>query len=174
MRAIREAPDAKPRARTRSCRAHATCENRIEALDERSSAVSIHHGMLGNLPCGTERTFTPLATPALGTAACSIHENILDAGAVVPRHRHPIEEVIVCLSGEGECTFEGQAPERYRAGSVVIIPPGVTHTLRNVGAERLHQLAFLAGREPGTQWLEAEGSVAKTRRSESAKWPTPG
>jgi len=125
--------------------------------------MPIHHAMLGTLPTATERTFTPLATPALGTSACSVHENILNVGAVVPLHRHPVEEVIVCLSGEGECTFEGQAPQAFRAGSVLIIPAGTAHTLRNVGHERLHQLAILAGREPGTQWLEPEGSVGKAR-----------
>ena len=125
--------------------------------------MPIHHDMLGTLPSTTERTFTPLATPALGTSACSVHENILNVGAVVQLHRHPIEEVIVCLSGEGRCTFEGQAPQAYRAGSVLVIPAGVAHTLANVGGERLHQLAILAGREPGTQWIEPEGSVARPR-----------
>ena len=123
--------------------------------------MPIHHAMLGTLPTTTERTFTALATPRLGTSSCSIHENILNVGAVVPLHRHPIEEVIVCLAGEGECTFEGHAPELFRAGSVLVIPAGTAHTLRNVGSERLRQLAFLAGPEPGTQWLEPEGSVAR-------------
>ncbi|HEY9029424.1 MAG TPA: cupin domain-containing protein [Burkholderiaceae bacterium] len=125
--------------------------------------MPIHHAMLGTLPSTTERTFTPLATPALGTTACSVHENILDVGAVVPLHSHPIEEVIVCLAGEGRCTFEGEPPQAYRAGSVLVIPAGVVHTLANTGAERLHQLAFLAGPEPGTRWIEPEGSVAKRR-----------
>ncbi|MBS0448713.1 MAG: cupin domain-containing protein [Proteobacteria bacterium] len=123
--------------------------------------MPIHHAMLGTLPTSTERTFTALATPALGTSVCSVHENILNAGAVVPLHKHHVEEVIVCLAGSGECTFEGASPEPYRAGSVLIIPAGVAHTLRNAGDERLCQLAILAGPEPATQWLEPEGSVAK-------------
>ncbi len=125
--------------------------------------MPVHHAMMGTLPTTTERTFTPLATPALGTARCSVHENILNVGAVVPRHKHPIEEVIVCLAGVGECTFENGTPQSYTAGSVLVIPAGTVHTLRNAGNERLHQIAFLAGPEPGTQWLEPEGSVAKTR-----------
>src|SRR5829696_347526 len=100
----------------------------------RGRLMPMHHAMLGKLPTTTERTFTALATPAQGTSNCSVHENILNVGAVVPRHKHPIEEVIVCLSGEGECTFEGQAPQRYQAGSVLIIPQGTVHTLRNVGS----------------------------------------
>ena len=125
--------------------------------------MPIHHAMLGTLPSRTERTFTALATPALGTASCCVHENILNVGAVVPLHRHPVEEVIVCLSGEGECTFENQEAQAYRAGSVLVIPAGTVHTLRNVGAELLCQLAFLAGPQPGTQWFQPEGSVDKLR-----------
>ena len=123
--------------------------------------MPIHHAMLGKLPTATERTLTAIATPALGTSSCSVHENILNAGVVVPLHQHRVEEVIVCLSGEGECTLGGAEPQRYRAGSVLIIPAGTPHTLRNIGSGRLCQLAFLAGAEADTRWLEPEGSVAK-------------
>ena len=123
--------------------------------------MPIHHAMLGKLPTVTERTLSPLATSELGTSSCSVHENILNVGVVVPLHQHLVEEVIVCLSGEGECTLAAGKPQSYRAGSVLIIPAGVAHTLRNVGTERLCQLAFLAGAEPGTHWLEPEGSVSR-------------
>lgn len=124
--------------------------------------MPIYHRMLGTLPITTERTFTALATPALGTRACSVHENILNVGAVVPMHLHRVEEVIVCISGHGECTFQDHEPQLYAAGSVLIIPPGTVHRLRNVGSERLCQLAILVGTEPGTHWIEPEGSVAKS------------
>lgn len=120
--------------------------------------MPIHHNMLGNLPSETERTFVALASEA---QSCSVNENVLNPGAVVPWHKHQVEEVIVCLSGTGECKFKGSNPEQYQAGSVLIIPPTVPHTLRNAGSDRLHQLAFLAGGEPGTHWLEPEGSVSK-------------
>ena len=123
--------------------------------------MPVHHLLLGKLPTSTERTFTPLATSALGSTACSVHENILNIGAVVPWHEHRVEEVIVCLSGVGECTFSQESPQKYQTGSVLIIPPRVRHTFRNVGNEHLRQLAFLAGTDPGTHWLEPEGSVAK-------------
>ena len=70
----------------------------------------------------------------------------------------------MCLSGTGECTFEDNPPERYRAGSVLVIPAGTRHTLRNVGADRLIQLAVLAGPNPDTRWVASEGSVTKSRR----------
>ena len=123
--------------------------------------MPIHHNMLGNLPSETERTFVALANEALGTQSCSVHENVLNPGAVVPWHEHQVEEVIVCLSGVGECTFKGKDSERYQAGSVLIIPAGTPHTLRNAGSDLLHQLAFLAGVAPGTHWIESEGSVSK-------------
>jgi len=123
--------------------------------------MPIHHDMLGTLPTGTERTFVPLANEALGARSCSVHENILNPDAVVPWHQHGVEEVVVCLSGVGECTFEGGGPEQYRRGSVLVIPANTPHTLRNIGAERLCQLAILGGATPGTRWIEPEGSVAK-------------
>ena len=123
--------------------------------------MPIHHNMLGNLPSEAERTFVALASQALGAQSCSVHENVLNPGAVVPWHEHQVKEVIVCLSGAGECTFKGTNPERYQAGSVLIIPARTPHTLRNVGSDRLHQLAFLAGVTPSTHWIESEGGVSK-------------
>lgn len=123
--------------------------------------MPIHHNMLGAIPTDTERTFVALANEELGALSCSVHENILNPNAVVPWHQHAVEEIIVCLSGVGECTFEGAAPEQYRGGSVLVIPANMPHSLRNVGADRLCQLAILGGVSPGTQWLEPEGSVAK-------------
>ena len=123
--------------------------------------MGIQHQMLGNVPTDTERTFVTLADDKSGTKSCSVHENILSAGAVVPWHWHPVEEVIVCLSGTGACTLRGQEPERYWSGSVLVIPPNTEHTLKNVGTDHLVQLAVLGGVTPGTQWVEPEGSVAK-------------
>ena len=122
--------------------------------------MPIHHNMLGSIPTATERTFVAVADSALGAQTLSVHENVLNPEAVVPWHQHEVEEVIVCISGLGECTFQGRASEQYRAGSVVIIPPRTLHTLRNIGAERLVQLAILGGATPGTKWLDTEGSVS--------------
>jgi len=71
-----------------------------------------------------------------------------------------VEEVIVCLAGTAECSFNGGTPEKFQAGSVVIIPANTPHTIRNIGSTSLLQLSFLAGDPPQTQWLEEPGSVA--------------
>ncbi len=122
--------------------------------------MPIHHGMLGKVPTETERIRNYLADEALGAKECSAHENVLKPDAVVPCHQHGVEEVIVCLEGEGECTFPNQEPAKYFAGSVVIIPPNTPHVLRNAGAGLLRQICFFAGNPTHTRWVELEGSVA--------------
>lgn len=121
--------------------------------------MPIHHNQLGTLPGNTERVFRAIANAKLGASCCSVHENVLVGGAVIPTHKHAVEEILVCLSGTAECTFQGTAPEAYGAGSVVIIPANTAHTIRNTGSGLLRQLAFFAGDPPRTEWLEAPGSV---------------
>ncbi len=49
------------------------------------------------------------------------------AGAVVPEHSHPHEQVATVVEGEFELTIEGN-PVRFGAGSVVVIPSNVKHS----------------------------------------------
>src|SRR5688500_3385026 len=99
--------------------------------------MPIHHNMLVSIPTATERTFVAVADSTLVAQTLPVHETVLNPEAVVACHQHQIEEVIVCISGRGECTFQGRAPEQLRAGRVLINPPRTLHTLRNIGAERL-------------------------------------
>jgi len=121
--------------------------------------MPIHHHLLGKSPTDTERIRNYLADELLGAQHCSAHENVLKPGVEVPAHLHEVEEVIVCLEGEGECTFANQPPQRYQAGSVIIIPPRTAHILRNVGPSNLRQICFFAGNPTNTRWVQAEGSV---------------
>jgi quercetin dioxygenase-like cupin family protein len=121
--------------------------------------MPIHHHLLGKVPVETDRIRNYLADEALGARQCSAHENVLKPGARVPSHVHGVEEVIVCLEGEGECTFHDQPSARYQAGSVVIIPPDTPHVLRNVGKVNLRQICFFAGNPTHTRWVGSEGSV---------------
>lgn len=121
--------------------------------------MPIHHDLLGAKLTSTERIFRPIANEARGATSCSAFENVVLGGATVPMHRHAFEEIIVCLSGTAECTFEGGKPEAYAAGSVLIIPAGKLHTIRNTGSSELRQLSFFAGSNPDTQWVETPGSV---------------
>ena len=121
--------------------------------------MPIHHNLLGAQLVSTERIFRPIADAARGAKYCSAYENVVVGGATVPMHRHAVEEIIICLSGTAECTFEGGQPEAYAQGSVVIIPAGKLHTIRNTGSSELRQLSFFAGPNPDTEWMESAGSV---------------
>ena len=121
--------------------------------------MPIHHNLHGKSPVQTERIRNYLADEELGAQQCSAHENVLKPGVKVPSHMHGVEEVIVCLEGEGECTFANQPPARYQAGSVIIIPPNTAHVLRNVGTVNLRQICFFAGNPTDTRWVASEGSV---------------
>src|SRR5215211_5664092 len=81
--------------------------------------------MLGRLPNGPKaRVRNFIANARLGTKVTTIHENVISRGVVVPSHTHAIEEVIVVLSGEGECRTEN-GTQAYSVGDVLIFPAGV-------------------------------------------------
>ena len=117
--------------------------------------MPIFHDRLGAELATSERIFRPIGE---GDAS-SAFENVVAAGAVIPWHQHAHEETLVCLEGEAECTFEGGAPEIYRAGSVVVIPARTRHTIRALGLGVLRQLSFFAGPAPATEWDTDGGSV---------------
>ena len=122
--------------------------------------MPIHHNLLGHVPTDTDRIRNYLANEELGAKHCSAHENVLNPGAEVPAHMHQVEEVIVCLDGEGECSLGNAVPVRYTSGSVIIIPPNTPHILRNVGSVNLRQICFFAGNPTHTRWVGSEGSVS--------------
>ena len=56
-----------------------------------------------------------------------------DAGAVLPDHSHPHEQVANIIEGELELTLDGKAVI-IKPGQVVVIPGGSTHSGRAVTA----------------------------------------
>jgi quercetin dioxygenase-like cupin family protein len=56
------------------------------------------------------------------------------AGAAVPRHTHPGEELVYVLEGTLEFQLEGQTPVTLKAGEVLFVPAGTVHTAKNVGS----------------------------------------
>lgn len=51
------------------------------------------------------------------------------AGALLPEHAHPHEQVAHVLSGEFELTIGGET-QRLGPGMVAFVPPNVTHSGR--------------------------------------------
>src|SRR5689334_4819408 len=58
----------------------------------------------------------------------------LPVGGVVPAHVHPEDQINVVLSGVVRATI-GDRELRLEAGSVVLMPRGLPHSLRNAGDE---------------------------------------
>jgi quercetin dioxygenase-like cupin family protein len=123
--------------------------------------MPIHRNALGHQPTSTERVFARIAGGAQGGHTFIAFENVLLPGAVVPLHQHAVEEVLVCLAGEAECSFNGGSSEPYAAGSVVVIPANTPHTLRNTGPGEMRQLSFFPAPSQDTVWLEPQGSVSE-------------
>jgi quercetin dioxygenase-like cupin family protein len=55
---------------------------------------------------------------------------------VLPEHAHPHEQVASCIQGLFELTVEGEAM-RLQPGSIVVIPPGATHSGKSITASRI-------------------------------------
>jgi quercetin dioxygenase-like cupin family protein len=53
------------------------------------------------------------------------------AGASLPEHRHPHEQVATILEGEFELTIDGET-QVLRPGTVAIIPPDAVHAGRSL------------------------------------------
>jgi len=55
---------------------------------------------------------------------------------LLPEHAHPHEQVANCVEGLFELTVEGEAM-RLQPGSIVVIPPGATHSGKSITASRI-------------------------------------
>jgi quercetin dioxygenase-like cupin family protein len=55
------------------------------------------------------------------------------AGATVPKHTHPGEEIAYVLEGEITIELDGKAPQTFKAGDAFFIPAGAVHTAKNSG-----------------------------------------
>lgn len=77
---------------------------------------------------------------AIGKAdgAANFCMRIFEVGAdgYTPRHDHPWEHEIFVHAGEGEVLCDGQW-NSVQAGSVVFVPPGTEHQIRNTGRQPL-------------------------------------
>lgn len=78
-----------------------------------------------------------------GFTSFFVGEFEMDQGASVPLHTHPIEEALVVI--EGTVTVQlGGATITATVGSVVRIPPGVAHALRNQETDSARALGAAA------------------------------
>ena len=70
------------------------------------------------------------------TDRLTIGEVELAAGAVVPTHQHPHDQLTYFLSGRAECTAAGET-HALEPGRCVLIPGGTPHSVRAITACRV-------------------------------------
>ena len=75
-----------------------------------------------------------------GLNSFEIWRQTIAAHATTPVHCHDCEEVIVVLSGQGECRFEGKSIA-FKADESLLIPSSVVHQICNTGE---HDLCIMA------------------------------
>jgi quercetin dioxygenase-like cupin family protein len=62
-------------------------------------------------------------------------------GVSAVRHSHPGEELVYVIEGVLEYQLDGRPPVTMKAGDVLLIPYGVPHAVKNIGAGAAAELA---------------------------------
>ena len=92
---------------------------------------------------GVKDTFIQwLITKDDGAPNFAMRRFVVKAGGYSPLHEHPYEHEVFVLSGQGEVQIEEDSGS-LRAGSFVLVPPGVKHQFRNTGNEDLVFLCII-------------------------------
>jgi quercetin dioxygenase-like cupin family protein len=82
-----------------------------------------------------------LVTEREGALGLFVGEQSFEPGDVVPRHWHPVEEVLTFLAGEGEATL-GEERVAIGRGVSLYVPAGSEHGFRCTGDETLRVLVI--------------------------------
>lgn len=92
-----------------------------------------------NTPQGSE--IRPLMDRTVSTIAqCSLAEELLPPGKIVPPHYHEVlEEIYYILSGSGVMTV-GEESREVSSGDAIFIPKNHVHSLTNTGEEDMKLL----------------------------------
>lgn len=86
---------------------------------------------------------TTLASQADGLTALSVWRQRMAPGSGTPPHRHDCDEVVLCVSGQGELHTEGRV-QRFGPDSALILPAGCDHQFFNVGTTELETIGIFA------------------------------
>jgi mannose-6-phosphate isomerase-like protein (cupin superfamily) len=76
-----------------------------------------------------------------GSAAITVGELRITPGEMLPLHMHKVEEALVLLSGEAVFAREGKEFSVSNR-TVVLMPAGTKHSIRNVGKEEVQIIFF--------------------------------
>jgi mannose-6-phosphate isomerase-like protein (cupin superfamily) len=77
-----------------------------------------------------------------GVRSMEVWMQTIAPGSSTPVHCHECDEVIVILSGSGECTVSGKTT-KFGPNSTLIIEPDAIHQIINTSAEEMKLVAAL-------------------------------
>ncbi|MCM0612311.1 cupin domain-containing protein [Marinobacter sediminum] len=77
-----------------------------------------------------------------GVESMEVWMQSIAPGASTPAHCHDCDEVIIILSGSGECTVAGETT-KFGPNSTLIIKPDVVHDIVNTSSEEMKLVAAL-------------------------------
>lgn len=101
-------------------------------------------GMMQTLPNGGERWQVVEGALVTGETA-SLHESMMPAGTKAPvLHKIMHTEFIVVMEGTVEFAHDGTT-EKVEAGSVMYVPQGTFHYLKNVGSGPARYMVIAIG-----------------------------
>jgi quercetin dioxygenase-like cupin family protein len=87
-------------------------------------------------------TFTSLATPSLGSSRISVWVVSVPPGERPTPHQLTDEEVFVVLEGTALVSLDG-VDSRATTGDAIVVPPDVSFSLANAGADPLRLVCCL-------------------------------
>jgi len=77
-----------------------------------------------------------------GLKSMEVWVQTLAPGAATPVHRHACEEVIVVLTGSGECAVHGNTTS-FGPGTTLIVEPDAVHQIVNTSGDEMKLVAAL-------------------------------
>ncbi|ABG05182.1 Cupin 2, conserved barrel [Rubrobacter xylanophilus DSM 9941] len=111
------------------------------------------------------RTLRWLVDRSVGTTATAVLENLLPPDGFVPSHYHGVEEILVCIEGQGEFQVDGRT-HKFSEDDIIIVPPRRMHGFRNVGDKHMRVLAIFSSADPDVTWQDSR-YAANLWRSDS-------
>lgn len=125
-----------------------------DTVDTHGARVRHRDAPVYHAPSGLP--YRAIASAGRGSRDLFVAEQTLAPGEAVPRHTHPVEEVLCFLDGSGEASL-GDEWVTVEPGISLILPAGVPHGFANTGRVPLRALVIFPG-----------GSFAPTTRADQS------
>lgn len=116
----------------------------MNGMEPRGRGRRIVHAKVTVRPSPSGLPTRHLVSREVGATSLFVAEQWLEPGQRVPRHVHPVEEVLTFVAGEGEATL-GDERHPIGAGVTLYVPANLPHGFRATGAAPLGVTVIFPG-----------------------------